>query len=491
VGQERTFPGRPNWSTHKAAAAAQLWQMNLHYMEYLEALPNDQLSDLIFDWVNENPPYREGAYWDAWNSYSISIRTVVWMQQFSARRGQLSSGFVEQAEQSLASQLIYLERHLETDLGGNHLIKNLKALLWGSVYFEGRAADRWRSLATRLLERETRRQILPDGFHFELSPAYHCQVFADLIEIRHAIGADPTGSLDRALVGAAQVVADMAHPDGKVAQFGDSGLSMAYAPRDCLEAYSTMFMETPTARSCFAFPSAGYYGLRAPGSYFVADAGRIGPDALPAHAHGDILSFEWSVAGKRLIVDQGVFEYVAGARREISRAASSHNTAVVGDCDQAEFFGSFRCGRRPDVHVSDHEGSREGLTLDACHDGFAHLHGRPVHRRKFFVRPDFIRIEDEVDGTGEVPMRASILLAPGTKIEGGEGGRWRLTRDGARATLASNAALAIEDAVWWPDMGVEQPTKRIQLTPPDGAKTMWTELTAQDAGSEGIEIEAD
>ena len=56
----------------------------------------------------------------------------------------------------------------------------------------------------------------------------------------------------------------------------------------------------------------GYFGARLGDDYLVVDCGRIGPDDLPAHAHGDVLSFELSIAGHRIIVDQGVYEYVAG-----------------------------------------------------------------------------------------------------------------------------------------------------------------------------------
>ncbi len=37
-------------------------------------------------------------------------------------------------------------------------------------------------LGESLLKAQLRQQFLSDGVHFELSPAYHCQVFADLVE---------------------------------------------------------------------------------------------------------------------------------------------------------------------------------------------------------------------------------------------------------------------------------------------------------------------
>src|SRR5262249_53295111 len=142
---------------------------------------------------------------------------------------------------SLAQQLHFLEHNLETDIGGNHLIKNIKALIWGSAFFTGPPADRWRSLGLLLLTKELPRQVLRDGMHYERSPSYHCQVFADLLEIRHVLSHDPLGdTLDAALARMAQVTVDLAHPDGLVALFNDAGLSMAYAPDLCLDAYTAV-----------------------------------------------------------------------------------------------------------------------------------------------------------------------------------------------------------------------------------------------------------
>ena len=55
---------------------------------------------------------------------------------------------------SLAEQMAFLEANLETDIGGNHLVKNIKALLWASVFFDGRDVERWRALGLKLLREE-------------------------------------------------------------------------------------------------------------------------------------------------------------------------------------------------------------------------------------------------------------------------------------------------------------------------------------------------
>ncbi len=280
---------------------------------------------------------------------------------------------------SLAEQMRFLEDNLETDLGGNHLIKNIKALIWASAFFSGDAAERWRRRGLRLLDEALDEQILPDGVHFERSPSYHAQVFADLLECRHALRDAAPPALDEALKAMAQVVADLAHPDGGPAEFNDAGLTMAYAPAECLAAFALLFNQTVAPAPVFAYPDAGYFGRREGGDYFVADCGRIGPDALPAHAHGDILSFELSLAGERFVVDPGVYEYIDGPRRRAARAAASHNTLCFDGLDQAEFFGAFRCGRRPDVDTLELICEPDRLALEGTHDGY----GQRQHIRRF------------------------------------------------------------------------------------------------------------
>src|SRR4051812_1800539 len=311
-----------DWCAPGPSSRDQLWRMNLHYMEYLEGVNDEDFGELVTGWIEANPPYDGKAMADAWTGYALSLRVVVWMQQLESRRQRLLPGLISRTERSLARQLAYLERHLETDIGGNHLIKNIKALVWGSAYFAGRRAQRWRRTAVRLLRSQLSVQMLADGMHYERSPSYHAQVLADLLEIRHAAGADPLeGALDDAMAAAAQVAADLCHPDGLVAQFGDSGLHMAYPPAELASAFQRLTGRARPPRARFSLPEAGYFGLREGDSFLVIDAGDIAPPALPAHGHSDIFSFEWSIDGQRIVVDQGVFEYAAGERRRRSRSA--------------------------------------------------------------------------------------------------------------------------------------------------------------------------
>lgn len=450
-----------DWVAPGLDATNQLWRMNLHYMEYLESLDESDCIELIEDWIVSNPANRPGNWRDSWNSYALSLRVVVWLQELARRASKLNEESVRHIEASAAAQLVFLEENLETDLGGNHLIKNIKALLWAAAYFTGPQAERWRRRGLQLLEDEIRVQVLSDGVHYERSPSYHCQVFADLLECRYALGGDPLdGKLDGALRRMAQATADLSHPDGGVALLNDAGLTMAYSPGACLDAYAKIFGEPPVARQVFAFPEAGYFGLRGDGTYLLVDCGRIAPDDLPAHGHGDVLSFEWSAGGRRIVVDQGVYEYVEGERRNASRSAMSHNTLCYEGTDQAEFFGSFRCGRRPNVQALRWKAGTNGFLLEGTHDGFSHLRGAPGHVRLIVANPTSVDIIDRVEGAAERSAKINFLLHPEI-VATQRSEEIELSQSGLRITFNSSSSAELAPAVWWPDMGVETATTRI------------------------------
>lgn len=457
----RVVAGDPvDWTTPGFEPRDQLWRMNLHYMEYLETLCLDDGIDLIRQWIGANPPWQPGYWHDSWNSYALSLRVMCWMQ-FLARHG--AAGQFDDIELSLAQQMRFLDRNLERDLGGNHLMKNIKALVWAGAYFEGDEAQGWRRTGLGLLEREIAAQILADGVHYERSPSYHAQVLADLIEIRVALGEMRTALLDDVIERMARVAIDLSHPGDVPALFNDAGRTMAYSPAECAALAGVM----PQRQRVFGYRDAGYFGAH-PGDWsIVADMGRIGPDDLPAHAHGDIGGFELSVGGRQFVVDQGVYEYVAGDRRTQSRAAASHSVLAIDGMEQAEFFGAFRCGDRPDVTVDLWQPRDDGFVLVGTHDGYRRTGAGPRVTRRFDVTARGLTITDTAPVPAATRARVGLLLHPDCQVEIA-GASATIGHAQSAIRIDTGLAIHVEDALWWPDMGVEVATKRLYLTWPSG-----------------------
>lgn len=439
------------------------WRANLSYMEFLEGVDDQEFVRLVSAWIEGNPSTSADASRYSWRSYNLSIRVVVWMQQIALRRMRFDAAILARVSRSLSDQLRFLERHLETDIRGNHLIRNIKALLWASAFFADDEARRWGRLGRSLLEEELATQILADGCHFERSPSYHCQVMGDLLEILSLLEAGPLRDrLAAALERMARACSVLTHPDGKVALFNDGGLDLAYAPAVLLDALAPLGRARPArADGPFALPEAGFYGLIAGDEYLVVDCGPIGPDALIGHAHGDILSFEWSLGGRRVIVDQGTYQYRSGPRRLQSRAAIAHNTVVVDDTEPSDFFGEFRCGRRARPQVLEYRANGAGFVLAGTHDGFRRLEGRPQHSRRIEAAPGRIVIEDRIEGAGRHRAAAGFLLHPDCEIAVA-GSEVRITAGPVEMTIESSMAPVVEAAEWFPNLHVRLPTQRLR-----------------------------
>lgn len=454
----------PDWSGRGLSA---LQRFHLHYMEYLESVDDERFAAFALDWIERNPVSRRGSWRTSWSSYVIAIRAVVWMQQLAERGAGLRTGARVRIERSLGEQLAHLASNLERDIVGNHLIKDAKALLWASRYFDGHEPRAWGALAERALLDELDEQVLDDGMHYERSPSYHAQVFADLVECAAIARGALRARILAKLEPMAQVLVDLSHPDGLPCLFNDAGLHTSYSPDECLRAWETVSQGRVQRRSIFALEEAGYFGLRTGDSLLVADCGSIAPDYLPAHGHGDVLSFEWSLGGQRIFVDAGVAEYEAGQVRSEARATRSHNTLSIAGRDQAEFWSSFRMGRRPRVKVLRHESHTGGFVLEGEHDGYRHLAGAPIHRRRLVATSRTLVIEDEVRGGRGQAVEARLLLHPSvTAVVGKE--RLAILRCGALELLVeSRATMRLERAWWSPDLGVRIPTQQLvfQMAP--------------------------
>ncbi len=180
------WASRTQWHPTDNPPWTHLRRFHLHYTEWLEGLTDEECAATLRSWVDSNRPYERGYWEDAWSSYVVSLRTVVWLQQLASRSA-LDSETRALAGRSVVEQIRVLAAHIELDVQGNHLMKNAKALSWAGASFCGIEAERWSGIGTRLLDEVLEDQVLDDGMHYERSPAYHAQVFVDLLECHRVL----------------------------------------------------------------------------------------------------------------------------------------------------------------------------------------------------------------------------------------------------------------------------------------------------------------
>ena len=404
---------------------SQLFRYTLHYFEWAWALAGGSgdgtpensravFADLWRSW-------RAGTtfgQWDEWSPYVVALRGWVLCGVFDQLvRG---SDIEDDVRQQIGLHAGFVAANLELDVGGNHLVKNLKALIGLGVFLED---EKLVGRGRELLQKEIERQVLADGGHYERSPSYHCQVLGDLVDVGRLLKASDrpqvTG-LEDAVTRMRRWLGVMRMPDGDVPLFGDATL-VGLSRIDVLGPIPRVRPEGSDPLTHLA--DSGYVVCKpSERLHVIIDVGQPCPPDLPAHAQAGCLAFVAAVDGERAIVDTGVSTYV-GQRREYERATKAHNTVEVAEVDQTEVWSSFRAGRlaTPTVHeVGEEDGV---LVIEASHDGYRYLNGAPTHRRRFEISADRIILRDSVDGEGFHRLFSRLFLAPGIDAELNEDGQ--------------------------------------------------------------------
>ena len=408
------------WPPDYTAAASLLWRYNLHYLEWIWALDPNEAAEAAIEWVRRNPPVPNAV---GWEPYPTSLRLPTLCLVAAANPQSLSALWP-----SIWQQAEHLSRRLEYHLLGNHLLENAVALAFTGACFDGADARRWHATGLRLLREQLPEQVLSDGMHFERSPMYQIRLTYALALLANTGDAELIEVVGKPLAAMAEALASLCHPDGDIALFNDSVFGIYHDPANVI-AFAAAALPASPPQSRDSLPAAGYFrGSNGRGDMVICDAGALGPDYLPGHAHGDMFSFELSLGGRRVIVDSGTYDYVPSAMRAYCRSTAAHNTVTIDDEDQAEFWGAFRVGRRGRPHDVAHATTASGFSLEGWHDGYQHLPSKAVHRRRFeWNQAGSLRIVDTVTAARPVRAAARLHLHPACRLNGDVGSRMHFT----------------------------------------------------------------
>lgn len=244
---------------------------------------------------------------------------------------------------------------------------------------------------------------------------YHSALLEGVLDLLNLCRAEPA----RVPLGLSDVLAQTAarmcgalvrlcHPDGRIALFADAAFDIAPEPAVLVDYARRLGVPdldgpAPGRAGSARLADSGYVRLAAGDWLLLASVAAPSPPHQPGHAHCDALAFELSLGPSRLVCDPGVFEYVPGERRRLSRATASHATLEIDGEEQAEIWAAHRVGGRPQVGVV-----AFGAThAEATCRGWAP--GQPLHRRVFRVSADGVEIEDALEGSArEVCSRIPI-----------------------------------------------------------------------------------
>ncbi len=428
LGLVRALGDPPGW---QHTDAPRLWLFHLHYWDWAWGLAADSdrpaaralFARLWRSW-QASAEFGQG---DAWHPYPAALRAWSWcaLHRDLAAGSDIEPEFVA----GLAVHAGFLRRHLEYDVGGNHLIKGLKALTGLAAFF---VDERLMRLALRRIAKQLTRQVLADGGHYERAPAYHCQVLADLIDIADllcAMGRAPADEISAAVERMRSWLGTVLTPDGQVPLLNDG---YPVEPELLAALRPGQAPDNPLV----ILPATGLVRAMAAGWHVLADVGPPCPPSLPAHAHADTLSCVVHVDKVPLLIDTGTSTYEAGPVRRYERSTAAHNTVEVDGADSTEVWGVFRAGRRARVRGLLAHADSSNVICEATHDGFRRLRGRPLHRRRWSLTSGGLRVDDLVSGRGRHEIVIRWQLAVGSAV--------RVADSKALVTsLAGNFSVAI------------------------------------------------
>ena len=449
-----------------------VWEINRH--QYLSALVSTSLGrenpqfivSALSGWVNGNP-YLLGPNWAS--SLELALRVISWA--FILNRPTVNSavGSAQYARiaSSLNHQLGHISRHLSRySSANNHLIGEAAGLYLGSVYFPAlRGSRKWRAKARRILEREIKVQVTPDGVNREQSVGYHLftlEFFLLAFLCADRIGEPFSGSYARRLKAMLEYLYAIATPEGYLPEFGDSddGRAFQLVPdaspfRTVMELGGILFEEpvylefwdelSPSAiillgdrgKTGFQalkssprtkgtqsrlFPEGGKAVLSAEFLRLkvIFDFGEHGYPSIAAHAHADALSIQVALGGEYILIDPGTYSYHSYPEwRTYFRSTAAHNTVRIDGVDQSVMGGRFLWKQVAQSQLLEWKSDE---TTDICiaeHHGYQRLSAPVTHRRKVELdkRSGNLTVTDHLDGTGSHVIELFFHLHEDCEIE--------------------------------------------------------------------------
>ncbi len=438
-----------------------LWQFHLHYQEYLRDLMawsvGDETADkerdaiwvtiwrIVDSWLERGISDRDNA----WHPYCVSRRLPVWFDL--AAVGQVPSALEQRFLGSCLDQAEHLARHLELDIGGNHLLENLTTLLLACCLLDTPRAKRWSERAKPLFERELGRQVLASGEFFERAPTYHCQVLGNIMRLAY-VSAERLPEVSALCRRAAnpmwRFLRGILHPDGEIPLFADSGFNEAPSVAELASWASLLGLDATESSAVGSSEAEGgrsqltahnsqvvgdYWTWRRDADFVIVDAGPLGARELPSHSHCDLGSLEVSIGGERLIVDSGNFDYEAGSMRRYCRSSLAHNVVTIDGHDHADVWSRFRMGHRgsivrfesgvgigQDTTQQDAVAADDASWCELAHNAYRRL-GVAASVRRVDVRDSSkrrrLRCVDSFEAAGSHTATGFLHFAPGVTVD--------------------------------------------------------------------------
>jgi len=412
-------------------------------------------------WLDANPP-AIGINWAS--SLEVSYRLISWCWTLLLLRDlpALTGEWLTKIMAAIWLHAAHVKRFLSYYFSPNtHLTGEALGLFYaGTLFQEFVDAARWRELGARILIAESRRQISPDGVHFEQSTCYHrytAEIYLHflLLASRNDVSVPPAiADIARRMV---DFLLAVRQPDGSIPAIGDADggtllpltrrapgdargvfaaaavmfdrselvwASGGAAPEvfwligaDGMRRFESLRSASPARPASRVFPEGGYAIMRnrwdRDAHQMIVDIGPLGCPVSGGHGHADLLSIQCAIFGEPCLVDPGNYCYTPETEwRDFFRSTAAHNTVIVDGESQAQPAGPFGWRSRPRVRLREWHSTPELDFLDAEHDATYRGDGVVHRRRILFVKPRYWIVVDDLAGSAQHQVNLTFQFAP-------------------------------------------------------------------------------
>ncbi|ACV46223.1 MULTISPECIES: heparinase II/III family protein [Halomicrobium] len=400
-----------------------------------------------------------------WIPHAVSLR-VMTLSRYSAWLE--SEGMIASRQlvlEYLYKNALFLQNHIETDVGGNHLIENALALLMAGLIFQ--QADEWIRSGTELFERTAINQFLGDGSHFEKSPMYHIMSLRRMltsIGLLSKYGYSIPQTIQHSAEKATEFLTYLTPPDGQIPLLNDSQFYQVLSISEIL-LYADK-IDITADNNPDQFGASGYYWLGSGADRMLVDGGCVGPPHLPGHSHIDLLSILLWLDGNRVLTDTGVYQYADDVHRQYARSIKAHNSVQVGDCNPIKIGGQYLMGRRtaPETTMSRNESFKQ---FEGKYEVEGFLKPLYTHKRRIQTNGKWWLVTDEVSSHGDRPIISRLHFHPSIDLKKVDDAKFNIIYD-SEYLLGYLQALHCESIVldtspYFPEFGTKISRKVLEL----------------------------
>lgn len=349
--------------------------------------------ELVIRWGNTFNRWHETG----WRPGITGTRVVNWLcaMHFIDDAGQ--PGFNLSVREQLAQQVRHLARQNDELPRDADAFAVAEGLILAGICLVGLEDKIDQGL--EILKGVVKRQILPDGGHFQRSANIQLSIVTSLVRIRDTMKLaqlDIPDWLNDAITRTVPVLRMLCHGDGDVALFNGANEGLAARIKAVVSASKVKASALLTA------PQTGFQRFETPNAVCIADAGAGVVSGADQDAHAGLLSFEFSRKRQRVIVNCGADPDRDSNWHDALRSTAAHSAMVVDDTNAIEVLSGG--GLKHSITNVDCRRSDEGGSgyVQMLHNGYRNEFGL-IHSRDIYLAStgDDLRGRDNLNLSGD------------------------------------------------------------------------------------------